>query len=90
METTGVKCSASGPAGAGGELPEIKDGACEGSRTFTVAKGADGLTLTVTQPVTPSSNQSGSHLLAKADLKTTNEPNAVVQNYVGPKSFNLE
>ncbi|KAI0844398.1 hypersensitive response-inducing protein [Daldinia vernicosa] len=91
METTGVKCSASGPAGPGGELPEIKEGTCQqSSRTFDVTKGPDGLTFTVSQPVTPSSNQSGSHLIPNSELKTTNEPNAVVQNYVGPSSFNLE
>ncbi|KAI0134935.1 hypersensitive response-inducing protein [Daldinia grandis] len=91
METTPVKCSAAGPAGLGGELPEIKEGVCqESSRTFSVTKGAEGLTLTVSQPVTPSSNQTGSHLIPNSELEITNEPNAIVQNYVGARSFNLE
>ncbi|KAI1653545.1 hypersensitive response-inducing protein [Daldinia decipiens] len=91
MEKTGVKCSASATAGTNGELPEVKNASCEqSSRTFSVTKSASGLTLTVTQPVTPVSNQSGSHLIPNAQLKTTNEPNAVVQSYTGPASFNLE
>ncbi|KAI0889117.1 uncharacterized protein GGS22DRAFT_67540 [Annulohypoxylon maeteangense] len=90
METTGVACSAMLAANTDGTLPDVKDGTCKDSaRTFSVTKGADGLTLTVTQPVTPSSDQSGSHLLANADLKMSNEPNAVVQTYTGISGFDL-
>ncbi|KAI1211044.1 hypersensitive response-inducing protein [Annulohypoxylon truncatum] len=89
-ETTPVACSAMVAANTDGSLPEVKAGTCKDSaRTFTVTKGADGLTLTVTQPITPSSNQSGSHLLANSDLKTSNAPNAEVQSYAGPTGFDL-
>ncbi|KAI1092714.1 hypersensitive response-inducing protein [Rostrohypoxylon terebratum] len=90
METNPVSCQAMVSANTDGTLPDVKDGTCkDSSRTFTVVRGTDGLTLTVTQPITPSSNQSGSHLLANADLKMSNEPNAVVQSYTGPTSFDL-
>ncbi|KAI8956921.1 hypersensitive response-inducing protein [Daldinia sp. FL1419] len=91
METTPVHCSAAGPAGTDGSLPAIKEGKCaESSRTFFVSKGADGLTLAVSQPVTPSSNQTGAHFIPNSELETTNEPNAIRQNYVGATSFDLE
>ncbi|KAI2471048.1 hypersensitive response-inducing protein [Annulohypoxylon bovei var. microspora] len=90
METTPVTCKAMVAANTDGTLPEVKAGTCENSsRTFTVTKGADGLTLTVAQPLTPSSNQSGSHLLATSDLKMSNAPNANVQSYTGATGFDL-
>lgn len=90
METTGVKCSTQVPANVGGTLPDVKDAACtESSRTFSIVKGADGLTLTVSQQVTPSSFQTGSHLLPNDQLVTSNDPNAVVQSYTGPTTFDL-
>ena len=90
METTPVKCSAM--VGSDGTLPEIQDGTCEeSSRTFTVTKEADGgLTLTVSQPVTPSSDQTGSHTIGADELVTADEPNAQVQSYNGPAEFDLE
>ncbi|KAI1142110.1 hypersensitive response-inducing protein [Hypoxylon sp. FL0543] len=89
METTPVNCSALVP-GNGGLLPDVKEGACKlSSRTFSVVRGADGLTLTVSQPVTPSSNQTGSHLIPKDQLVVSDEPNAFVERYTGPRSFDL-
>ncbi|KAI1412205.1 hypothetical protein F5Y13DRAFT_200190 [Hypoxylon sp. FL1857] len=89
METTPVNCSAL-VQGAGGLLPDVKDAPCkESSRTFSVTRSADGLTLSVSQPVTPSSNQTGSHLIPNDELVTSNQPNAFVQSYAGPRSFDL-
>ncbi|OTA58361.1 hypothetical protein K449DRAFT_354592 [Hypoxylon sp. EC38] len=89
METTGVECTAMVPSN-GGLLPDVKEGTCkESSRTFTVVRGDAGLTLTVTQPVTPSSNQSGSHLLPKDQLVISDKPNAYVESYNGPAAFDL-
>ncbi|KAI1632925.1 hypersensitive response-inducing protein [Biscogniauxia mediterranea] len=91
METTPVSCKAMVPANTDGTLPEVKDAACtDSSRTFSVTRSADGLTLTVTQPITPSSNQSGSHLIPADQLAMSNAPNANVQSYTGPTSFNLQ
>ncbi|KAI0828436.1 hypersensitive response-inducing protein [Hypoxylon sp. FL0890] len=89
METTGVSCSAT-VSGNGGLLPDVKDGTCKDSaRTWTVVKGSDGLTLTVSQQISPSSTQSGSHLIPNDQLATSDEPNASVQKYTGPTSFSL-
>ncbi|KAL0944862.1 uncharacterized protein CTRU02_202749 [Colletotrichum truncatum] len=91
METTGVNCSSLVPANLDGTLPDVTEGTCkESSRTFNVARSAEGLTLTVSQPVTPSSNQTGSHLLPIDQFVISNEPNAVVQSYTGPSEFDLE
>ncbi|KAL6399614.1 hypersensitive response-inducing protein [Ilyonectria robusta] len=90
METTPVKCEALVTANTDGTLPNVKHGKCkESSRLFSVTRGDKGLYLKVWQPVTPSSNQSGKHLLPKKDLVTSNKPNAVVQSYKGPKKFSL-
>ncbi|KAK0377519.1 hypersensitive response-inducing protein [Colletotrichum limetticola] len=91
METTGVNCTALVPGNTDGTLPDVKEGTCTlSSRTFDVVRSAEGLTLTVSQPVTPSSNQTGSHLLPNSDFETSNQPNAVVQHYTGARSFDLE
>ncbi|KAI5918738.1 hypersensitive response-inducing protein [Camillea tinctor] len=94
METTPVTCKAMAPAKSGNLLPDVTDAACtDSSRTFSVVSGADGLTLTVSQPVTPSSNQSASHLLPADQLSVSNNPenpNGNVQSYNGPTSFNLQ
>ncbi|RYO94512.1 hypothetical protein DL764_007831 [Monosporascus ibericus] len=88
MEQTPVKCTAM--VGSNNDLPEVKDGTCENSsRTFTVTKSADGLTLVVSQPVTPSSNQTGQHFIPNSELVTADEPNAMVQSYNGPTNFDL-
>ncbi|OLN96417.1 hypothetical protein CCHL11_00681 [Colletotrichum chlorophyti] len=91
METTGVQCTALVPANTDGTLPDVKEGACAlSSRTFDVVRGDLGLTLTVSQPVTPSSNQTGSHLLPKDQFVIYNQPNAIVESYTGPSEFDLE
>ncbi|KAI1498289.1 hypersensitive response-inducing protein [Biscogniauxia marginata] len=91
METTPVTCKAMVPASSDGTLPNVTDGKCENSsRTFTVIRGTDGLTLKVTQPVTPSSDQSGTHLIPNSELAISDEPNAKVQSYTGPTSFALQ
>ncbi|KAI1103988.1 hypersensitive response-inducing protein [Jackrogersella minutella] len=90
METTPVNCTALVSANVDGTLPDVKDGTCgESSRTFDVVRGDDGLTFSVSQPITPSSNQTGSHLICNSELKISDAPNAVVQSYTGPTSFDL-
>ncbi|KAH6659301.1 hypersensitive response-inducing protein [Truncatella angustata] len=91
METTPVTCKALVSANTDGTLPDVQEGTCEeSSRTFSVVRSDAGLTLTVSQPVTPSSNQTGSHLLPSDEFAISNEPNAVVESYTGPTAFNLE
>ncbi|RYO84420.1 hypothetical protein DL766_007902 [Monosporascus sp. MC13-8B] len=90
MEQTPVQCKAMAAADGQGNLPEILDGTCEeSSRTFSVTKSAEGLTLVVSQPVSPTSNQSGQHFIPNSELVTSNEPNAVVQSYQGSPNFDL-
>lgn len=90
METTGVNCTALVSANTDGTLPDVEEGTCsQSSRTFSVVKGDDGLQFTVSQPVTPSSNQTGTHLIPSDELVISNQPNAVVQSYTGPTSFDL-
>ncbi|KAK6953854.1 hypothetical protein Daesc_003816 [Daldinia eschscholtzii] len=84
-EAKPVECSAPGPAGPNGELPEIKQGKCaDATKSFSVAKVPEGLNFSVT-----SGEQTASHLIPKSQLVTSNEPNNVVQNYNGPTSFEL-
>ncbi|RYP08986.1 hypothetical protein DL764_001554 [Monosporascus ibericus] len=88
MEQTPVHCEAM--VTSDGSLPEIQDGTCgESSRTFTVTKSAEGLTLVVSQPITPSSDQTGQHLIPNGELVTSDEPNARVQSYQGSPNFDL-
>jgi hypothetical protein len=90
MEKTPVQCSIMLGATNGGNLPNVKDGECkESSRTFNVVRSRRGLTLTVSQPVTPSSNQTGEHFIPNKQIVTSKEPNAMVQTYKGPKNFDL-
>ncbi|KAJ4168818.1 hypothetical protein NW754_010748 [Fusarium falciforme] len=90
MEKTPVQCSIMLGATNGGNLPDVKDGECkESSRTFNVVRSRRGLTLTVSQPVTPSSNQTGEHFIPNKQIVTSKEPNAMVQTYKGPKNFDL-
>lgn len=89
-ETTPVKCRAQ-VVGTDGSLPEITDGTCEeSSRTFTVAKADGGLVLTVTQPVTPSSNQSGKHTIPASELEFEQTGASSQQKYTGATAFDLE
>ncbi|WYZ44971.1 hypothetical protein EsH8_VIII_000287 [Colletotrichum jinshuiense] len=91
METTGVECKTLVTANNDGTLPDVKEAACsESSRTFDLVRNPEGITITVSQPVTPSSNQTGSHLLPSSDFEISNEPNAVVERYTGPAAFDLE
>ncbi|KAJ3550203.1 hypothetical protein NM208_g104 [Fusarium decemcellulare] len=90
MEKTPVQCEALVSANTDGTLPNVKEGKCkESSRTFDVVRSKKGLTLTVSQPITPASNQTGKHLIPNKQLVISNKPNAVVQSYKGPKKFNL-
>ncbi|KAI3396490.1 hypothetical protein diail_12110 [Diaporthe ilicicola] len=91
-ETIPVDCKAS-VRGIDGSLPAVTDGhgTCDNSsRTFTVDKTAAGLVLTVSQPVTPSSNQSGSHTIDSHDLQYKQTGGSQLQVYVGSKDFDLE
>jgi hypothetical protein len=91
MEKTPVTCKALVSANTDGTLPDVKEGTCEqSSRIWSIVRGAEGLTLTVSQQITPSSNQSGSHLLPNNEFVMNNQPNAVVQTYTGPVEFDLE
>ncbi|OHE90499.1 hypersensitive response-inducing protein [Colletotrichum orchidophilum] len=90
METTGVNCTALVTGNPSGLLPDVTDGTCGfSSRTFDIVRGVEGLTLTVSQPVSPTSNQTGSHLLSNCEFEISNQPNAVVQHYTGSPSFDL-
>ena len=61
MQTEPQKCTAMATAVNVNQLPEIAEGTCaETSRTFSITRAEDGsLTLTVSQPVTPESDQTG-------------------------------
>lgn len=89
METTGVDCTKM--LGSDGSLPAVTDGTCtDSSRTWTVTKpAAGGLVLTVSQPVTPSSNQTGSYTIPASDLEYTQTGASTQQSYTGPTAFNL-
>ncbi|KAI1120103.1 hypersensitive response-inducing protein [Nemania abortiva] len=90
-QVTPQVCKALVSANTDGSLPNVVDGACEEtSRTFSVTKADKGLTLTVSQPVTPSSNQTGSHLITNCQLVYQDSPNVHVQQYRGPTSFSLD
>lgn len=92
METHGVNCSALVAANTDGTLPNIPQygGACtDSSRTFWFTKEAAGLKFFVSQPVTPSSNQTGSYLIPDAQLTTTTYALGSIQSYSGPTSLSL-
>ncbi|KAJ4418482.1 hypothetical protein N0V82_005562 [Gnomoniopsis sp. IMI 355080] len=86
---TGVDCTKS--VTSDGTLPAVTDGTCtDSSRTFTVTKNADGgLTLTASQPITPSSDQSGSYTIPASDLTTSTTGASTQQAYTGPAAFDL-
>ena len=92
MQTEPQKCTAMATAVNVNQLPEIAEGTCaETSRTFSITRAEDGsLTLTVSQPVTPESDQTGQHVIPAAQLETQGENTGVVQVYVGPTEFDLE
>ncbi|PSR94437.1 hypothetical protein BD289DRAFT_427508 [Coniella lustricola] len=89
METTGVECT--DMRVSDGTLPAVADGTCaESSRTWTVTKPlTGGLVLTVSQPVTPSSNTSGTYTIPVTDLVLTQTGASIQQSYDGPTSFAL-
>ncbi|KAF2680270.1 hypothetical protein K458DRAFT_421499 [Lentithecium fluviatile CBS 122367] len=89
METTPVQCSAQ--LVSNGALPAVTDGTCaESSRTFNVAKNDDGsLLLTVSQPVTPSSDQKGYHTIAADEVVLEQTGASSQERYVGPAEFGL-
>lgn len=74
-------------ATSSGTLPAVTDGTCtDSARTWTVAKAADGsLTLTVSQPVSVASDESGSYAIPASDIASTGSQ----QSYTGPASFDL-
>ncbi|GKU09114.1 unnamed protein product [Fusarium langsethiae] len=91
METwkNAVECNARAQSGDY-TLPDIKDGKCkDSSRTFSVTRGEKGLTFTISQPISPKSDTVGEHLIPKSELIQATTPNAEVQSYNGPKSFQL-
>ncbi|KAM5347299.1 hypothetical protein ACJ41O_010304 [Fusarium nematophilum] len=90
MEKTPVHCAALVTANTDGTLPNVKGAKCdESSRTFDIVRSKKGLTFTVSQPITPSSDQSGKHFIPNKQLWISKKPNAEVQIYKGPKKFNL-
>jgi hypothetical protein len=86
-----VQCNAT--VVSNGALPAITDAACvDSSRTWSVMTAADsagGLLLTVSQPVTPSSNQTGSHAIPAFYLNYTQTGASTQQSYTGPSEFDL-
>ncbi|KAI4593910.1 hypothetical protein KJ359_008954 [Pestalotiopsis sp. 9143b] len=90
METTPVQCSDMLAASGTSNLPDVTDGTCtDSSRTWTITRSDAGLVFTVTQPVTPSSNQSGTYTIPADQLAVATQPNAEVESYTGPTSFDL-
>ncbi|KAK1573960.1 hypersensitive response-inducing protein [Colletotrichum navitas] len=94
-ETIGVQCTTrvSAIPGAGGPnvIPDIRGAGCSNSsRTFDFVRDDGAATLTVSQQVSRLSFRNGSHVLPSTDFFITNEPNAWVENYTGPDSFDLK
>ncbi|KAM0245903.1 hypothetical protein ACHAP5_005053 [Fusarium lateritium] len=73
-----------------GLLPNVKEAKCdESSRTFDIVRSKKGLTFSVSQPVTPSSNTTAKHFIPNKELWVSKQPNAEVQAYKGAKDFKL-
>ncbi|KAK1991613.1 hypersensitive response-inducing protein [Colletotrichum falcatum] len=94
-ETIGVHCDTfvSAIPGAGGPnvIPNFEGAKCtNSSRTFDFARNEEGAIITVSQQVSQLSYITGTHQLNGSDFKITYAPNAWVENYTGPTSFNLE
>ncbi|KAI9644095.1 hypothetical protein NHQ30_007447 [Ciborinia camelliae] len=92
METVGVSCSALVTGKADGTLPDMEkySGECEdSSRTFWFANTTTGLDFAVSQPISPSSNLTGSFLLPAKDFISTNSGTGSYETYKGPSSVNL-
>jgi hypothetical protein len=90
METTPVQCTKQSSASGTGSLPDVTDGTCtDSSRTWTITRSDAGLVFSVSQQVTPSSAQTGTYTIPSDQLVTSDEPNAQVESYTGPSSFDL-
>ncbi|CAD6440195.1 92cdecc5-6def-4369-962b-22917dca70a8 [Sclerotinia trifoliorum] len=92
METTGVSCLTQVNGNADGTLPNIGkwQGECkDSSRTFWVVRQNDGLKLWASQPVTPASNQTASHLIPSSQLTIDNYLVGKAEKYTGPTAFDL-
>ncbi|KAF9777957.1 hypothetical protein IL306_004301 [Fusarium sp. DS 682] len=71
-------------------LPNVKNAECrDSSRTFSVKRSKKGLTLYVSQPVSPISHTVGKHFIPNKELWQSKTPNAEIQKYKGPKHFKL-
>ncbi|RGP78935.1 22kda glyco [Fusarium longipes] len=71
-------------------LPDIKGGKCkDSSRTFDINHTKKGLVFTISQPISPKSDTVGRHIIPTKELTQSTTPNAEVQSYKGPKSFQL-
>ncbi|KAF7874211.1 hypothetical protein EAF04_002883 [Stromatinia cepivora] len=91
METKGVQCTAL--VTSDNSLPSIGkwEGTCQdSSRTFWVVREADGLMLWASQPVTPASNSTASHLIPNSQIATTHYALGDLESYDGPKSFDMQ
>ncbi|KAF4980513.1 hypothetical protein FZEAL_3501 [Fusarium zealandicum] len=75
-----------------GLLPNVKDAECDSSssKTFDVVRGQKGLTLTITQGVSASNNESASHHIPYKQLQLTKPTQATLQSYKGPTRFFLD
>ncbi|KAK6857788.1 glycoprotein [Apiospora arundinis] len=78
MQTEPQSCKASALSGVDGKLAEVGpwEGKCDQtSKTFSVAHTADGgLKLTVSAPVSPSSNTTGVYTIPASDLAMQGAP----------------
>lgn len=93
MQTEPQHCAITLTGLPDGKLPEVGpwEGKCEQtSKTFSVARDGEGLVLTVSAPVSPSSNTTGTHAIPADQLKTEQSGASVRQSYVGPTAFSLE
>ncbi|EFX00405.1 glycoprotein [Grosmannia clavigera kw1407] len=82
-----VNCTAS--AVSDNTLPAVTGTCEESSRTFVIARNSTGLTLTVTQPVSVVSYESGSHFIPKDEITTKSDQVATLEIYDGPTAFTL-
>ncbi|KAF4336916.1 22kda glyco [Fusarium beomiforme] len=72
-------------------LPDVKHAKCgdDSSRVFSVKRSKKGLTLYISQPVSPISDTVGKHFIPNKQLWQSKTPNAEIQAYKGPKEFKL-
>lgn len=93
MQTEPQQCRTQVLGLANGDLPEVGpwEGACaETSKTFSVARTADGgLTLTVSQPVSPISNTTGTYTIPASEFEHQQSGASVREVYTGPTAFSL-